>query len=53
MLIVPPARASRHPATSRPLVIFYGFTLEEATADAVALDRFALAIDKSELPEES
>jgi hypothetical protein len=30
MLIVPPARASRSPAPSRPLAIFYRFTVEEA-----------------------
>jgi hypothetical protein len=30
MLIVPLARASRRPATSRPLAIFYRFTVEEA-----------------------
>jgi hypothetical protein len=30
MLIVPPCRASRRLATSRPLAIFYRFTVEEA-----------------------
>jgi hypothetical protein len=30
MLIVPPARASQRPATSRPLAIFYRFNAEEA-----------------------
>jgi len=30
MLIVPPARASWRPAPSRPLAIFYRFTVDEA-----------------------
>jgi hypothetical protein len=42
MLIVPPARASRRPATSRPLAIFYRFTVEEAIENG---DRAHAALD--------
>ena len=42
MLIGLPARASRRPATSRPLAIFYRFTVEEAIENG---DRAHAALD--------
>ena len=42
MLIVPPVRASRRPAMSRSLAIFYRFTVEEAIETG---DRAHAALD--------